>query len=92
MTVRRADAKVIFATALILILLGCSAAHNDAGNYHNLVGLTVVGDDQQVTISHVRNKMDGFPLANKHCKQFGKNAIFNRMEGSRAIFNCQSAS
>ena len=84
-----AKVKVIFATPVLSLSLCSCAAHNDA-NYRNLVGLSVVGDDQQVIVSHVRNKTDGFPLADKHCKQFGKSAQFNKMEGARAIYNCQS--
>jgi hypothetical protein len=90
--VEGAEVKVITAVALVSVALCSCTAHNDAGNYRNLIGLTATGDDQQVTISHVRNKTDGFPLADKHCKRFGKSAIFNRMEGSRAVFNCQSSS
>ena len=86
--VEGAKVKVIFAIAVLALSLCSCAAHNDA-NYRNLVGLTVVGDDQQVTVLHVRNKTDGLPLADKHCKQFGKNALFNKMEGTRAIYNCQ---
>jgi hypothetical protein len=86
--IKGAEVKVILATAVLSLSLCSCAAHNDA-NYRNLVGLTVVGDDQQVTVLHVRNKADGLPLADKHCKQFGKSALFNKMEGTRAVYNCQ---
>jgi hypothetical protein len=86
--VEGAEVKVTFATALFSLSLCSCAAHNDT----NMVGLTAVGDDRQVTVSHVRNKTDGFPLADKHCKQFGKSARLDKMEGTRAIYNCQSPS
>jgi hypothetical protein len=89
--VEGAEVKVIFATA-VLSLSSCScAAHNDA-NYRNSVGPTVVGDGNSVLVSHVRNQTDGQQLADKHCKRFGKTARFNRMEGVRAFFDCQSPS
>jgi hypothetical protein len=81
--------KAIFATTLLSIVLCSCAVHTNTNISHNLVGLTVVGNDQQVTVAHVRNKKDGFPFAEKHCKQFGKSAQFNRMEGAHAIYDCQ---
>jgi hypothetical protein len=87
--VEGAEVKVIFATAVLSLSLCSCAAHNDA-NYRNLVGPTVVGDGNAVLVSHVRNQTDGQPLAEKHCKRFGKIARFNRMEGTRAFFDCQS--
>jgi hypothetical protein len=84
--------KVICVATLIPILLCSCAAHNNANIYHNLVGPTVTGNDQQVTVAHVRNEMDGQRLADKYCKQFGKSAQFNRMQGVRAIYDCQSGS
>jgi hypothetical protein len=88
-----ADVKVIFTTTLLSIALCSCAVHNDHPNIsHNLVGPTVTGNDQQVIVAHVRNKRDGLPFAEKHCEQFGKSAQFNRMEGIRAIYDCQSGS
>ena len=89
---RGADAKVTFAGALLSITLCSCAVHHDAYIHQNLVGPTVTGNDQQVTVAHVRNEMDGQRLAEKHCKQSGKSAQFNRMEGVRAIYDCQSGS
>jgi hypothetical protein len=84
--------KIIFAAALLSISLCCCAAYNDRSIHHNLVGPTVIGDSNSVLVSHVRNKADGQELAEKHCKRFGKSARFNRMEGLRAFFDCQSPS
>lgn len=90
--VKGADVKVIFAATLLSISLCCCAVQNNASISRNLVGLTVVGNDQYAIVSHVRNETDGQRLADKHCKQFGKSARFNRMEGARAFFDCQARS
>jgi hypothetical protein len=67
-----------------------SQAGNDAHLYPlGLFGQRVVGNDQYVTVSNVWNEMDALPLAEAHCKQYGKSARFNRMEGPRAIYDCQ---
>ena len=86
------DVKVIFTAALLSIVLCSCAVRHDTLIHQNLVGPTVTGNDQQVTVAHVRNEMDGQRLAEKHCKRFGKSAQFNRMEGVRAIYDCQSGS
>jgi hypothetical protein len=72
------------------ILNGCSSpyAGNDANVYNSLNGQRVVGNDQYVTVSNVWNEMDALPLAETHCKQFGKSARFNKLEPYRAIFDC----
>ena len=57
-----------------------------------LFGQRVVGNSLYVTISNVWNEMDGLPLAEKHCAQYGKSARFNHMEATRAIFDCIKSS
>jgi len=84
--------KIIFAATVVCVSLCSCAAHNDANIHRNSVGLAVVGNDQYATVSHVRNEKDGQRLADKHCRQFGKAARFNRMERARAIYDCQSQS
>ena len=84
--------KIIFVVTVVCISLCSCAAHNDANVHRNLVGLAVAGDEQYATVSHVRNEKDGQRLADKHCRQFGKAARFDRMEGARAIYNCRSPS
>jgi hypothetical protein len=90
--VRRRDMKIIFAAAVLSVSLCSCSAYNDRSVHRNLVGPTVVGDGNSVLVSHVRNQTDGQPLAEKHCKRFGKSARFNRMEGARAYFDCRSRS
>jgi hypothetical protein len=84
--------KIIFAAALIPISLCSCVARHDRDIQRNMVGATVVGDDQYATVAHVRNEKDGQRLADKHCGRFGKSARFDKMEGTRAIYNCQSPS
>jgi predicted naringenin-chalcone synthase len=84
--------KVIFAAALLSISLCCCAAYSDKSIYRNLIGPTVIGDGKSVLVSHAQNEAEGQRLAEKHCKRFGKSARFNRTEGVRAFFDCQSPS
>jgi hypothetical protein len=73
-----------------LTLVGCTSryAGNDANIYNSLNGQKVVGNDQYVTVSNVWNEMDGLPLAEAHCKQYGKSAGFKSMAPYRAIYDC----
>jgi hypothetical protein len=83
--------RATFVVLLVSILVcSCTSryAGNDANIYHSLNGQRVVGNDQYVTVSNVWNEMDGLPLADSHCKQFGKSARFSHMEPYRAIYNC----
>ena len=84
--------KIIVAAAVLSISLCCCSAFNDRSIYRNPVSPTVIGDGNSVLVSHVRNQTDGQRLAEQHCKRFGKSARFNRMEGVRAFFDCQSSS
>ncbi len=84
---------IVGAVVLSVILCACTSryAGNDANIYNSLNGQKVVGNDQYVTVSNVWNEMDALPLAQAHCKQFGKSARFNRMETMRAVFDCTSS-
>jgi len=70
-----------------LLLVGCSS---DANIYHSFVGQRVVGNTNYVSVSNVWNEMDGSPLAEKPCAQYGKAARFTHMEAHRAIYDCVS--
>ena len=84
--------KIIFAAVPLSISLCCCATQNDRSIYHHLIGPTVIGDGKSVLVSHAQNDAEGQRLAEEHCKRFGKNARFNRVEGVRAFFDCQSPS
>jgi hypothetical protein len=90
--VKGANMKMIFAAVPLSISLCCCAAQNDRSIYRNLLGPTVIGDGKSVLVSHAQNEADAQRLAEKHCKRFGKGARFNRTEGARAFFDCQSPS
>jgi hypothetical protein len=67
-----ADVKVIFTATLLSIVLCSCAVHHDAYIHHNLVGPTVTGNDQQVTVAHVRNEIDGQRLAISTASNLGR--------------------
>jgi hypothetical protein len=79
------------ALLIALSLTGCASryAGDDANIYGSPFGQRVVGNDQFVTISNVWNEMDALPLAQQHCRKFGKSARFSHMEPYRAIFDCR---
>jgi hypothetical protein len=84
--------KIIVAAAVLSISLCCCSAFNDRSIYRNPVRPTVIGDGNSVLVSNAQNEADGRELAEQRCKRFGKTARFNRMEGVRAFFDCQSTS
>jgi hypothetical protein len=82
----RAGAKAAFFALSALSLTGCAS---DANIYPlGLFGQRVVGNDAYVTISNVWNEMDALPLADGHCRKYGRSARFNKMEQQRAVFDC----
>ena len=75
-------------TLLVASLLCSCAASPDAKIYPlGFFGQNVVGNETYVTVSNVWNEMDALPLADTHCKKFGKSARFNHMEQHRAIYD-----
>jgi len=78
-----------WAIILIGVLLTVGAcATSDANIYGSFIGQRVVGNKNYVTISNVWNEMDALPLAEQHCSKYGRSALFKKMEGQRAIFDC----
>lgn len=75
---------------LALLVLPAGCAQPAARIYPGLFGQNVVGNQTYVTVSNVWNEMDALPLAESHCKQFGKSARFSHMEAHRAIYDCVS--
>lgn len=89
-SLQRSAARAATILVLPIALAGCvtSYAGNDANVYHSPFGQRVSGNAAYVTVSNVFNEMDGLPLADKHCAQYGKVARFSRMEPYRAIYDC----
>jgi hypothetical protein len=52
-------------------------------------GLRATGNETSVVIEPTDDAAKAFPLAERHCVNFGKYAHFSRMEGSRQIFDCE---
>lgn len=78
---------------LIVVIFGLlisSCETYDAKIYPGLIGQKIVGNKNYVTISNVWNEMDALPLAEGHCVRFKRSALFDKMEGNRAIFKCIS--
>jgi hypothetical protein len=75
---------------IALCLGGCatSIAGNDANIYHSLNGQRIVGNENSVIISNVWNELDAFPLAEQHCKKYGRSARFKSITGVKAAFDC----
>ena len=83
---RRGRVKTAIIALCAFSLTGCAS---DANIYPlGLFGQRVVGNDVYVTISNVWNEMDALPLADEHCRKYGKSARFNKMEQQRAVFDC----
>jgi len=78
--------KAIVLIGAILAVGACAAS--DANIYGGFIGQRVVGNKNYVTISNVWNEMDALPLAEPHCSKYGRSALFKKMEGQRAIFDC----
>jgi len=71
---------------MAFLLAGCSQF--DSRINPGLFSPDVVGNETYVTVSNVWNEMDALPLADRHCRTYGKAARFNHMEGHRAIYDC----
>jgi hypothetical protein len=54
-------------------------------------GLRVDGNETSVVIAPTGDVAQAFPLAEKHCANYGKVAHFNHMDGFRAVFDCETA-
>lgn len=73
----------------IICLAGCATpTGNDAKLYPGLFGQKVVGNEAYVTVSNVWNEMDALPLADAHCKKYGRIARFRGIDQYRAVYDC----
>jgi hypothetical protein len=73
---------------LILFLSGCGVTGNDAKIYPGFFGQKVVGNEAYVSVGNVWSEMDALPLAEEHCKKYGKIAVFKNFQGIVARFDC----
>jgi hypothetical protein len=80
--------KLLVVATLALSACTSSFSGNDANIYHSFNGQRIVGNENSVIISNVWNEMDAFPLAEQHCKKYGKSARFKSDTGVKAAFDC----
>ena len=74
------------APIVALALAGCATSQNNI--YGGIFGQDVVGNEVSVIVSNVWNQMDALPLADRHCKQYGKAAKFISFNEGKANFDC----
>jgi hypothetical protein len=82
--------RAVSIIAIALCLGGCvtTLAGNDANIYNSPNGQRIVGNQNSVIVSNVWNELDAFPLAEQHCKKYGRSARFHSMTGIQAAFDC----
>jgi len=69
-----------------LYLSACSSENQVYGL--GVVPQNVTGDEKSVSVFNVWSGGDALPLAERHCQQFGKRAVFEKMSGITANFSC----
>ncbi|HKY80713.1 MAG TPA: hypothetical protein VJM09_04490 [Sphingobium sp.] len=69
-----------------LLVAGCATGPNNI--YGGLNGQQVRGNEVSVIVTNVWNEADALPLADRHCKQYGKAARLSRFGGYKASFDC----
>lgn len=82
--------KPVIAIMLAASLAGCASriAGDNANIYNSLNGQRIIGNENSVIVSNVWNEMDAFPLAEQHCKKYGRSARFRSITGVKAAFDC----
>ena len=74
----------VYALGLFVILSGCQNQVYGAG----LVPQSVTGDEYGVSVFNVWKAIDAQPLADRHCAQYGKRAIFASSAPITMMFDC----
>ena len=79
--------KIAIFCAFTLVLSGCG----DPNQVYGLgaVPQSISGDENSVEVFNVWSGGDAQPLADRHCRQYDKDAIFQRMRAITAIFTCE---
>ena len=78
------------ALPICLMLSSCSGGSaSDAITDFLGTSPKVVGNEVSVQVTNVRSQSDGFPLAEKHCRQYGRAARFSAdVSRYSATFDC----
>lgn len=79
--------KRIALIAVVMLAGGC-------GGDNQVYGLGVVpqnvgGDENKVSVFNVWSATGAKPLADRHCRQYGKEAVFSGMSAITAHFTCE---
>lgn len=74
----------VVALGLIVVLAGCQNQVYGAG----LIPQNVQGDESGVSVFNVWKATDAQPLADRHCAEFGKRAIFAKSAPITMFFDC----
>ena len=76
--------------ASFAILGGCQTTTDleKPNIYGGMFGQRVVGNKNGVLIHNVWNHLDAFPLAEKHCLQYGRSARASFAHGIQMGFDC----
>ena len=72
---------------LTIALTGCGGPNQVYGL--GAVPQSITGDENSVEVFNVWSGGDAQPLADRHCRQYDKDAIFQRMRAITAIFTCE---
>ena len=80
--IRSMQFRVALLLALVL-LAGCSGREDARVK-------RVIGNGAYVSVWDISDEMDATPLAERHCRQYGKSARLREMIGDRAIYECVS--
>ena len=73
------DLRIALLLALVL-LAGCSGRETTQKR--------VVGNGAYVSVWDISDEMDAMPLADRHCRQYGKSGRLRQVIGDRAIYEC----
>jgi hypothetical protein len=79
--------KLIVISFIVSALTGCSGQNQVYGL--GVVPQSISGDKKGVEVFNVWSGGDAQPLADRHCRQYDKDAIFQRMRAITAIFTCE---
>ena len=79
--------KFAIISSTAFVLTGCGGPNQVYGL--GAVPQSITGDENGVEVFNVWSGGDAQPLADRHCRQYDKDAIFQRMRAITAIFTCE---
>ncbi|CUH60248.1 hypothetical protein THS5294_01537 [Thalassobacter stenotrophicus] len=79
--------KLFFVCSTCILLTACGNPNQVYGL--GLVPQSVTGDENGVSVFNVWDAGAAQPLASRHCREYDKEAIFQRMQAISAVFTCE---